>query len=201
MDRPDKVTAFDSLFTTNHIQMLKILLSFLKPPLQGKVAVYIRFLEFQYTLRFFTENPYAAVFSDAGIPLSPFSGAADSGGFAALFDEMLPYCDMREREQLRNLQNTLKNMENMQQMMQMVQMLQEAFPEGFSPAGFTGSSSDAAAPDGSDRAGASNGTRGGVFQGGSADSNTGSGFPGGFSGMQMDEMMQMAEMMKELFQN
>jgi len=175
MDHPDKVTAFDSLFTTNHIQMLKILLSFLKPPLQGKVAVYIRFLEFQYTLRFFTENPYAAVFSAGSVPPSPFSGSGDAGGFSALFDEMLPYCDMREREQLRNLQNMLKNMENMQQMMQMVQMLQEVFP--------------------------SNGDAGSGFPGDSDDSNTEPVFPGGFSGMQTDELMQMAEMMKELFQN
>jgi len=69
----------------------------------------------------------------------------------------------------------LKNMENMQQMMQMVQMLQEVFP--------------------------SNGDAGSGFPGDSDDSNTEPVFPGGFSGMQTDELMQMAEMMKELFQN
>ena len=46
------VTAFDSLFTSNKIQMLKILLPRLIPEQQGGFAVYIKLLELQYTLTF-----------------------------------------------------------------------------------------------------------------------------------------------------
>ena len=39
------ITAFDSLFTTSRIQMLKVLFSWLAPEQQGGFAVYIKLLE------------------------------------------------------------------------------------------------------------------------------------------------------------
>ena len=44
------VTAFDSLFTTNKIQMLKVLLAWIPPSQQNMFAVYIKFLELQHAL-------------------------------------------------------------------------------------------------------------------------------------------------------
>ena len=44
------ITAFDSLFTNNKIQMLKILLPRLIPEQQGGFAVYIKLLELQKTI-------------------------------------------------------------------------------------------------------------------------------------------------------
>ena len=64
----NKINTFDSLFTTDHIRMLKILLSYIQPPLQGRLAIYIRFLELSYTMGFFAQNPYAG-WSDAGLSL------------------------------------------------------------------------------------------------------------------------------------
>ena len=46
------IAAFDSLFTTNRIQILKILLPRLAPEHQSGFAVYIKLLELQYTLSF-----------------------------------------------------------------------------------------------------------------------------------------------------
>ena len=53
----DRVMAFDALFTTNHIQMLKLLLSYMEPSVQGRLAVYIKFLELQHTLQLIREHP------------------------------------------------------------------------------------------------------------------------------------------------
>ncbi len=53
-EQPDKIQAFDALFTTNHIQMYKILLPYLEASLQKQLAVYIKYMEFQYTLTYFS---------------------------------------------------------------------------------------------------------------------------------------------------
>ena len=54
----EQIYAFDSLYTTNHIQMLKILLPCLNPPLQKNLALYIKFLELRYTISFLSAHPY-----------------------------------------------------------------------------------------------------------------------------------------------
>ncbi|MBR1771702.1 MAG: hypothetical protein IJ747_06700 [Lachnospiraceae bacterium] len=119
MDHPDKVFAFDSLFTTNHIQMLKILSCYLSPPLQGKLIVYIRFLELQYTLRLFTRNPYASM---------PFG---QGNMRTELLQELLPFCDPREKRKVQDFQNLFQNMEQMQNMLQMLDLLKDISPELF----------------------------------------------------------------------
>lgn len=131
----EKINAFDSLFTTDHIRMLKILLSRITPPLQGKFAVYIRFLELSYTMRFFTQNPFAG-WSSAGLSMfaaqnkaSPFSGNLSDA--LQVMEEILPFCDSGERETIQSLKSTLQSVENMQQTLEMFQMMQEFFPDMF----------------------------------------------------------------------
>lgn len=123
-NRPDRVTAFDTLFTTNHIQMLKLLLSYLEPSVQGKLAVYIKFMELQYTLSFFQNHPYASM---------PISSALSRpcGGIGELMDEILPFCTSKEKENMQNLKNMMQNWENMQEMMQMIEIMQEISPDIF----------------------------------------------------------------------
>lgn len=127
---PDRAAAFDALFTTNHIQMLKLLISYLDPAMQGRLAVYIKFLELEYTLRFFQNHP-------AAMPLCPRPVRPD-GGLPGLLEELLPYCSASERENLQNFQKLYQNIENMQEMMQMVEMMQEIAPEMFSGDGTPG---------------------------------------------------------------
>lgn len=55
----DKVAAFDTLFTTNHIQMCKVLLSYLPAPYQSTLAVYIKLAELNYTFSFLKRHPRA----------------------------------------------------------------------------------------------------------------------------------------------
>ena len=62
------IAAFDSLYTTNRIQMLKVLLTRLPTPSQGGFAIYIKFLELQYAISLLRQHPTTR-FADAR-PLS-----------------------------------------------------------------------------------------------------------------------------------
>lgn len=60
-----KVIAFDTLFCTNHIQMLKVILPYMDNQTQKSMAIYIKFLELNYTISYFKNIPIlsAAVLS------------------------------------------------------------------------------------------------------------------------------------------
>lgn len=125
----DRVAAFDALFTTNSLQMLKILISHFPTSTQKSIAVYIKFMELQYTFSFFQSHPYACV-----------AGPAQDNTFdtGTLCDELLPYCDTSTKKNLQQLKQMQQNMSQMQEMMQMMQTIKEMFPEGESPFGGEG---------------------------------------------------------------
>lgn len=125
----DKILAFDSLFTTNHIQIFKILLSYMNPSAQKNLAIYIKLMELQYTLAFFQKYPHAAV------NRLPREGSMQSARF---FDEITPFCDISQRTKINQFKKTLQSMEQMQEMMGMVEMMKELFPQE------TGSTEDTA---------------------------------------------------------
>lgn len=56
-DEHNRVIAFDTLFSTNHIQMLKVMLPYLDNQMQKFMAIYIKFLELNYTIDFYKRNP------------------------------------------------------------------------------------------------------------------------------------------------
>lgn len=118
--KPDKIQAFDTLFTNNHIQVYKILLPYFEPPMQKQLAVFIKYMEFQYTLSFFQNHPYAC---------TPKETAPDSG---ALCREILPFCSASEKEQIKKMMDLFSTMKNAREMMETVSMMKEMFPEGFS---------------------------------------------------------------------
>jgi hypothetical protein len=124
-NHPNKVTAFDAFFTTKHIQMLKLLLRYLDPSLQGHLAVYIKLLELKYTLNFFQN------YSVSSMKFNPELGYPD-GGINELLDELQPLCSPEELEKIQNLKKMYENLENMQEMMQILEMMQEISPEFFS---------------------------------------------------------------------
>lgn len=124
-NRHDKVAAFDTLFTTNHIQILKILLTYMDPSRQKTMAVYIKFMELQYTIAFYQRHSSAL----------PHLPREDNMNISKLCDELFPLCDHVEQEKLQQMKSMYQNYENMQEMMQMVQMMKDLFPEGENPLG------------------------------------------------------------------
>lgn len=118
--KQDKIMAFDTLFTTNHIQILKILLAYVDSSMQKNLAVYIKFLELQYTLSFFRS------YSSSALP-----GLCHEKDFniANLCDELLPLCSHDGQEQLKQMKNMFQSFENMQEILQMVQTMKDLFPD------------------------------------------------------------------------
>lgn len=126
------VTAFDSLFTTNKIQMLKVLLAWIPPSQQNMFAVYIKFLELQHTLTFL-RRPGTLFPNSRRLSADFFSG--DNSDTIELLDELLPYSSQAEHFKIENMKNMLQNMGKMKEMMEMVEMMKEMFPDGFGGSG------------------------------------------------------------------
>ena len=123
----DSITAFDTLYTTNHLQMLKILLPHLQKDMQPHIAVYIKLNEFLFALHFSKESKPCK--------------ASDSGkkevDIQALICEISPYLSGNEKEMLQKLAEMKDNMEKFKQISQMMQMMDsmsdspESMLEGF----------------------------------------------------------------------
>lgn len=122
----NKVIAFDTLFTTNRIQILKVLMTYMEPSAQKQIAIYIKLSELQYTMDFFNKHPEASICSCAG------ESDLDAG---KLCDEILPLCNLEERNRILQMKNMYQSMQQMQEMMDMMQMMKDMFPEGSSPFG------------------------------------------------------------------
>lgn len=116
----NKVSAFDALFCTNHIQMLKVLLAYTDHQTQKSLAVYIKFLELQYTIEYYQNNPY---------PLCGCSARDQSFDFRKICEELLPYCTQEERSRLEHIRGLLKGMEMYREMSKTMEMMKEFMPD------------------------------------------------------------------------
>ncbi len=122
-NKQDGITIFDALFTNNHICMMKLLLPMLSPSGQKNIAIYIKYLELQYTLKYFARHPQ-------GLSLSPQPDDS-MHDFNNIFENLLPYCTPREKERFLQIRNMLNTFRNMQDMMETINTMKELFPEGF----------------------------------------------------------------------
>ncbi len=119
--RNEKVYAFDSLYTTNHIQMLKILLPSLNPSLQKNLALYIKFLEFRYTLSFVRAHPY--VMEGCGFDKKPLD-------WKLLDNDLHPYLMPEEAEKIKQLRQSLDMIKQFENMQKNMEALKGILPEG-----------------------------------------------------------------------
>lgn len=115
----DKIAAFDMLFTTNQMQMCKVLLTYLPPSAQQNFAIYIKMQELMYTVSFFKQHPHAL---PCALPHE------DSFNMTKLCEELLPLCNTAQSEKLHQLKNMMETFENMQEMMELFQTMKELFP-------------------------------------------------------------------------
>ena len=117
----EQIYAFDSLYTTNHIQMLKILLPCLNPPLQKNLALYIKFLELRYTISFLNAQPYA---------ISGCGFDKKNGEQEIPVGDLLPYLTPQEAENLKQLQKSMDIMKQFSTMQKNMEALKGILPEG-----------------------------------------------------------------------
>ena len=139
----ETITTFDTLLTTNHLQMMKVLLSYLAPEQQNSLAVYIKFSELQYALRLLQNTPRQPIIRSYRTILSPQSlldGSllqGDNSGILELIDELIPFGGPQERARLQSIRNLLTSISQMRQMMDMMEMMKDLFPEGMGNGDFS----------------------------------------------------------------
>ncbi len=112
------ITQFDTLYTSNHIQILKILMPFFTPPMQKQIAVYIKYQELQTALNKTKQNQTA-----------PFSQIPFASNMEPLCDEISNFLDPQELQSLSQIKSTIKSFHDMQETMEMFQMMQETMSE------------------------------------------------------------------------
>lgn len=120
----DKVAAFDTLFTNNKIQKLKILMPYFDRTTQKNIAIYIKYMELQYTLSFFNSSTTKSAL---------FIPVEKNLNFEKLCSEIIPYSNRDEKTKLENIKNMFKTFESYKDMIETFQMMKELFPEGDNP--------------------------------------------------------------------
>lgn len=114
----DHVAAFDMLFTTNQLQLMKVLLPCLSPSMQKYFAIYIKYQELQYTISYFKGHPYPVCGADS----------EKSTDLHVLLPALLPYCNDSQKKMLRQLEQTISSFKTYQEMMEMMEMLKDLSP-------------------------------------------------------------------------
>ena len=123
MEYNDTILTFDTLYTTNEIQLLKLALPLLSGQLQPIAATLIKMRELEYCL---SRLPHTKI--------QDFSIAVDR--LDAFFDSAMPFCNQQQKKlfsQLRQMKQSMKMMEKMQTILQMLPP--DAMPFGENGAG------------------------------------------------------------------
>lgn len=124
----EQITAFDTLYSTNHIQICKLALVFLPEEQQKFAAVFIKYLEFNYALKLCLETPFLP--TNAAEQTTPVLFSDKLEAIMDFFPKILPFCTQKEAsfiEKLLSLKNTYDSFEQMKPLMEMMtQMNTEA---------------------------------------------------------------------------
>ncbi len=121
MDKKESnpMTPFDNLVTSQSLQMLKILIPYTPPSNQRLLAIYVKFLELQNTMKFFQ-------FFTNDLQSSSFESGTASP--LDILEEMKPYMGQE-------MNDTISNFTSMMSMMEMMKSFQDG--TGDSPDGFS----------------------------------------------------------------
>lgn len=129
--RSDSILIYDSCFTNNSIQMLKILLPCLDTSLQKYLALFIKYQEFQY-IRQCYDSPVLL----KNTCYDPYSRPVVFD-FDKVCEQLLPFCSPTEKQQFTQIHNLYQTYQNIKNMMDMMEMMKDMFPDGMES--FTGS--------------------------------------------------------------
>lgn len=121
----EAIIAFDTLYTTNHMQMLKLLFPYLDMEQQHKLAVFIKWQELQYTMNFIG-NYWDSCLKTKNCEKKKLD-------FSSLLPLLSPYCSEKEKELLSQFCHMQSMMSNVQDMLQYLPMLQEMMGAFSSP--------------------------------------------------------------------
>lgn len=132
-DVSDAILAFDTLYTNNHMKILKMLLPYVDSKHQKLLALYIKWQEFTFTMNFFKQysiNLYSSNFTN--------KKTLDISNIISL---VLPYCTEKERQllsQFSQMQNMMQMMEGIQEYLPFIQQFMSSGSENGNPLGGIG---------------------------------------------------------------
>ena len=114
----NSIASFDTLCTNPQIQLLKILLPFISPSMQGLMALYIKYMELHYTMKLLKNRNELCFYR--GIP-----------DINIIYQEAEPYLPLQDRARLKSMKDMMDNFNNMKEMMDMINSMKDMFPDGF----------------------------------------------------------------------
>lgn len=126
----DKIAAFDTLYTSNHIQMFKLALPLMPQDKQYYGAILIKYMELNYTLSLgkYLKNQLCAC------------GGFENYGMENFFQEIIPFCTEKEADKIRKITGMVKGFRTFQEVKSMMDLMgTDMFSEnsgggaGFSP--------------------------------------------------------------------
>lgn len=129
----DEITAFDTLYTNNHIQMLKIIMPYFDHPIRQKLAVYIKYLEFQYTLSYFQSHPFELC------GCSYEKNEKKEFSVDQICSDIIPFCTTQEKQRIEQIAGLIRTMDMYKEMSRMMEVMKTFNPDGSSgmPADFS----------------------------------------------------------------
>lgn len=110
----DPITAFDTLYTSNQLQMLKVVLPYMQSEMQHIIALYIKLNELLITYRFYKSNKD-----------NPTSSKPKDFDFGQMLKFLSPFLSDSEREMMNQFSSMQENMEQFKQMSSMMSMMQD----------------------------------------------------------------------------
>ena len=116
----EKIIAFDTLFSTNHSQMLKLILPFMDNQVQKHLAIYIKFLELNYTINFLKRHPFQ---------LCGCTKQESFPEFTKLCGELFPFCNEKEKKQIEQMRTIFQNMEMYMEMSKTMEVMKDFMPD------------------------------------------------------------------------
>jgi len=111
----DNVAAFDLLFTTNQIQILKAIFPFFPLYMQKYLAIFIKYQELQYTMTLL-HRPYK----------NPFPATTlNENSLTAIITSVFPYCSETQKKNLQQIQEMLQSFTSYREMMELMELMKE----------------------------------------------------------------------------
>lgn len=127
MEEKDVILAFDQLYTTNHIQILKLAYEKLSDDKKPYLAVVIKYLEFKYTFSLLSDLKRCSLICNLSDIIKDFSpGQLSKEKLSEIFsflEKIKPYCNESESALLLKILNIKKSMDSMDQIMPMLKLM------------------------------------------------------------------------------
>lgn len=114
------IYVFDTLYTNQQIQMLKLAMPLLPPVYRSFLAVYIKFLELKYTINAAGRLNFSGGFHDKDEDYT-----LDAKSLDRYFQSIMPYINENDKANLQKIKNMLQTMEQFKQMRPILEMMSQ----------------------------------------------------------------------------